>query len=828
MNSAPNPAVRIHVATLGGLRIDQGGAEVHDLPAQPVRCALFVYLALQRGATRDELTALLWPERDTERARHALSQTIYELRRRLGEESILTSGGRIDVAPSVSVDALEFVAAAEATADEAAVDQYRGAFLEGIHLGWTAAFESWVTGHRARLARLHRDACRRLIETRLEHSDAQGALAVARRWAELDPLEDEAHHRIIELLGRTGHRSEALLHYNAYAELIARELDVEPMDETRALIARIRQSTTAHEGPAPAEPATATPAPTPPRTAGVARGRTWAVGLTAAILAAGMIGVGVSVPGSFRPAAGAATHIDPRGIAVLPFVNMSPDPEQEYFSDGMMEDLLTVLSQISDLNVTARTSVMQYKGTTRTTREIGEELQVAHLVEGSVRRVGDRVRITAQLIDARTDRHLWAESYDRDLTDIFEIQSEVALQIARALQATITPDLRERLGPPPTGDLVAYDLYLLGRDHLHRGTVADNQTAVVLFRRALERDPSFARAWAGIARAHSLKVNHFGQPLDWADSAIHVARQALDLDPGLAEAHEALAGGYFVQGHFGAARQPAERALQLNPSGPWALVTLGNLLEEEGRLAEAARFFRRAIALDPARAGSALRNLTFLHARAGDFRRAQDFLDQAGARATGATETRMDAALLALLQGEYDEARRLGLELVARDPDYVGSWMFAGDAHLFTGDIQGARKHYARAYEMSPYGYYPIYTFRFSAVTLGYTLWKSGERDKALELFREFQDFVEGRLARGLDAPVAYYMLAAVHAIVGDRTDAIRTLTEAADRGWSDYIFLSSDPLFEDLHDDAGFQGIVERNRQRMEVQRALLERDRD
>jgi eukaryotic-like serine/threonine-protein kinase len=342
---------------------------------------------------------------------------------------------------------------------------------------------------------------------------------------------------------------------------------------------------------------------------------------------------------------------------VLPFPNLSPDPENEYFSDGITEDLLTQLSRIADLRVISRTSVMQYRGTTKNLREIAAELGVVHILEGSVRRVDDRVRIVAQLIDARTDQYLWAETYDRELTDIFQIQTEIAQQIAAALRARLTPDERERLAGRPTADLVAYDLHLLGREHLHRGTMQDNETAVSLFRRAIELDPGFAHPYAGIAEAYAMKVNRFAQPLAWADSAVQVAHQAVSLDPNLADAYAAMAGGYYVQGLLSRAREPSQRAVQLNPNHTRALNLMGNLKVQEGRLAEAVSYYRRVAALDPARAEPSLRNTVYVYARLGEFGRAEELFAQIRARWPDNLRTARDAALLPLLQGRYEEAR---------------------------------------------------------------------------------------------------------------------------------------------------------------------------
>jgi TolB-like protein/cytochrome c-type biogenesis protein CcmH/NrfG len=342
---------------------------------------------------------------------------------------------------------------------------------------------------------------------------------------------------------------------------------------------------------------------------------TWPeLGMLAALLVIAGVGVamvrGEPAPGSGEPhdaLAGAGFALVPdlapveRSVAVLPFTSLSPDAENEYFSDGITEDILTQLSGIADLRVISRTSVMGYKGTTRNLREIAAELGVAHILEGSVRRVDDRVRIVAQLIDARTDQHLWADTYDRDLTDIFQIQSEIAQRIAAALQARLTIAERERLEGRPTADLVAYDLYLLGREHLHRETASDNETAVSLFRRATELDPSFAHAYAGMAEAYWKKVNRFAQPLEWADSGVQMARKAVALDPDLADGYTAMASAYYVQGLLSRVRGPAERAVRLNPNDARALTTLGNLETQAGRLADAIGYYGRVATLDPGR-----------------------------------------------------------------------------------------------------------------------------------------------------------------------------------------------------------------------------------
>jgi len=191
-------------------------------------------------------------------------------------------------------------------------------------------------------------------------------------------------------------------------------------------------------------------------------------------------------------------------IAVLPFTNMSADPENEFFSDGITEDILTQLSKIHSLEVISRTSIMQYKNTTKSLREIGKELGVATILEGSVRRGGNRVRITAQLIDTETDKNLWADTYDRDLDDIFAIQSDVAKKIAAALKTSLTPEEEDRLNQKPTDNIEAYDYYLRGNDYAYGSNERnDFEIGIELYQKAIELDPNFSNAYSNLSRGHS-------------------------------------------------------------------------------------------------------------------------------------------------------------------------------------------------------------------------------------------------------------------------------------------------------------------------------------
>ena len=295
-------------------------------------------------------------------------------------------------------------------------------------------------------------------------------------------------------------------------------------------------------------------------------------------------------------------HDAARFVAVLPFENMSGDPENEYFSDGIHEEIIAQLSKIRGLKVISRTSVMRYKKTQQPAREIGRALGVSHLLGGTVRRAGQRVRISAQLIDSDADENVWAETYDRDMTDVFAIQSEVAEQIAERMQTRVTPGEHSRINKKPTDDVEAYNLYLLGRHHYNKVTPADFVKALEYYRAAIARDPSFARAYAALADGlFYMGAGYWGvRPHDVYPEAFEAATKALELDPSVAEAHGSL-GMLYGWYHYDWKRAAVElaRAVELNPSGAMLHVLYAMQLAAEGRFDEALAMRDISCRLDP-------------------------------------------------------------------------------------------------------------------------------------------------------------------------------------------------------------------------------------
>jgi TolB-like protein/Tfp pilus assembly protein PilF len=289
-----------------------------------------------------------------------------------------------------------------------------------------------------------------------------------------------------------------------------------------------------------------------------------------------------------------------RSIAVLPFVNMSDDPGQEYFSDGMTEEIITKLSMNRGIAVIARNSTFFYKGKRIKIRQIARELGARYVVEGSVRKAGNMVRITAQLIDGTTESHLWAKTFDREFKDIFKLQDEIAQQIVAALNIESREAEQARAWRVPTENLTAYDSLLRGLSHFFRLTVEENAKAKAMFEKAIELDSEYARAYVCLGYAHLMDYA-FGSNRDpqALEQVAAFARKAISLDDSSSLAHVLLADVYRTKGQIEQALSQAERALSLNPNDPSAYLSMGNILNAVGRSGKAVEAIKKAMNLDP-------------------------------------------------------------------------------------------------------------------------------------------------------------------------------------------------------------------------------------
>jgi TolB-like protein len=557
---------------LGPLALAIEGRELHRLPRKAD--ALLALLALQPGRpiTREAVADFLWTDRGPAQARHSLRQTLLVLRRNLGGDLILAEGDCLVIPPgTLAVDAIEFEARAASTDREvlgAAAALYRGELLE--NRGPVALrFDDWLAVERNRFAVLAATILRRFAAACAAAGEIETAIAAAMRLVTIDNFREDSHRLLIELLARAGRRPEALRRFDAVAELLERELGVPPHEETIALVRRIRMDSSM-------------PAST---------GRRSDV-------------IDETVPRLVGP----RPIPDKPSIAVLPFQNMSAGRKQEYFVDGMVEEIITALSRIRWLLVIARNSSFTYKGQAVDVRQVGRELGVRYVLEGSVRKSRNHVRISAQLIDAGSGAHLWADRFDGSLEEIFELEDQVASSVAGVIEPTLQAAEAARSVGRPTADLTAYDLYL--RAHAMIWSSARQiSEALPLLEQAIARDPCYgpALAWAGYCCFRLLLDGRSDDPahrvkgLDFARRALEVAAD----DPGiLANAAQALA--YFGE-DIDAMMALVDRALALNPNFARGWHVSGVLRMSAGQPDIAIAHVETSLRLSPrARVGTAL------------------------------------------------------------------------------------------------------------------------------------------------------------------------------------------------------------------------------
>jgi adenylate cyclase len=368
------------------------------------------------------------------------------------------------------------------------------------------------------------------------------------------------------------------------------------------------------------------------------------------------------------------TMSDKPSIAILPFTNMSGDPEQEYFSDGIAEDIITDLSKITNLFVVGRNTSFTYKGMSLQLQKVAQDLGVKFLLEGSVRKAGQTVRVTAQLIDGPSGGHLWAERYDRDLTDIFAIQDQITKAIVDQLKVRLFPEEMQAIGQAPTGNVEAYTYYLRGRQYFHNSTKWFLGLAREMFNRAIELDPEFARAYAGMSMAATRLAGWFGEIIP-NDAILAAAAKAIAIAPDLAEAHAAQGEALSGLGHIEESERAFERALELDPNHFEANLFYARHWARFGEFEKALPFFIRAVEVQPDDCQAPFlleQSLRALgrrdegrpYAQMG-LKRAEDALRKFPESSRPA---QLGATTLAAM-GEFDEARRWMDRALAIDPD---------------------------------------------------------------------------------------------------------------------------------------------------------------
>jgi TolB-like protein/DNA-binding SARP family transcriptional activator len=529
-------APRFHLSLLGRFEL-RGPEGLLELGGSKL-AALLAYLSstFPERHGREKLMTLLWGSRIDNQARQNLRQTLHRLRHILGDDALVIDGSSVSINSSVVASDLSrfsfLLGVGTRDALKEAVDLYKGGLLDEISIA-EEAWTEWLGVESQRLEDLALNAIVKLGELELLAANPEGALRAAHRAYAIDHLREDAHRLAIRALAASGRRADALKHYEDYAVVLRRELDAEPDPSTRQLAADLRKPRRAHSG--------------------------WETSS----------GPRYELQSSSDPGREELPLPDRPSLAILPFDNMSGDPEQEYFADGMVDDLLVGLSRVRWLFVIARQSSFCYKGRVVDVRQIGRQLGVRYVVEGSVRKVGNRVRIAAQLIETETGGNLWADRYESNLGEIFALQDEITGRIVAAVELNVQTAEIRRARAKPTDSLTAYDLYLRALPAYFGYTLADYQRAQALLGRSIDVDPEYAEAIGTLT--DSVAVSTL---MGWQESRARglaksqqLARRALAVGPDNSTCVASAAFTYAVLLHgFQEGLDLADRALLLHPN----------------------------------------------------------------------------------------------------------------------------------------------------------------------------------------------------------------------------------------------------------------------
>jgi TolB-like protein/Flp pilus assembly protein TadD len=457
-------------------------------------------------------------------------------------------------------------------------------------------------------------------------------------------------------------------------------------------------------------------------------------------------------------------RVSAKSIAVLPFDNLSHDPENAYFSEGIQDEILTRLSKTAELKVVSRTSTQRFKGAPGDLRQIAQQLGVTNILEGSVQKANDQVRVNVQLINALTDEHLWAETYDRKLTDIFAVESEISKTIAEKLQARLTGIAEKVLASRPTENPEAHQLYLKGRYFWNRRTAENLRKAGEYFQQAIDKDPSYALAYAGLSDVHTLMPIYAGTaPREELPKALAAARKAVDLDDTLSEAHTALANALAENVQFVPAEREFRRALDLNPGYATAHQWFGETLLGLGRFEEASAELKRAQELDP---------LSLI----------------------------ITSALAETLPsvGRAQEAVEQLHKVLDMEPTFYPAQFILGLVLDYNGDVEGARIQFEK---VKAENWTPAHLAILARLYI-----ISGHKDEGRKILTELTDRARQHYIPG-------YALAVIRVALGEKEEALKLLENSSDeRGifQGSYGSIKTDKRLDALHGEPRFQKLVD------------------
>jgi TolB-like protein/DNA-binding SARP family transcriptional activator len=584
-------ASQIQLQLLGTLRVHGPAGEV-PLAARKAR-ALLAYLALRRGdaVPRATLTGLLWGDRSEDQARASLRQTLSALRRELGAAAtcLTTNQDSVGLQQSgvwVDVAAVE-VAARESSTErlEAAAALFHGELLEGLALN-EPAFDQWLLTERERVRALMLRVWTDLVMALDNAGRIEDALTHGARALSLDPFQEHLHRLMMGLYMKQGRFDAALAQFEQCRRTLLDQLNAMPAQATLELLAEVK---------ARRRQPRSNPAIPSALSSGVASG----MAAHTTVVAEGASPVAPAAP-AFLAAVPTDLALPERpSIAVLPLTNMSADPAQEFFSDGISEDIITELGRYGELFVIARNSSFAFKHAQIDSRDVGRKLGVRYLLEGSVRKMGSRIRVTAQLVDTLQATQVWADRYDRDVIDLFEIQDELTRSIVSTVKGRMDATVVARAVRKPISNLSAYECVLRGQALVHQFTQGSLGEARRLLEIAIQLDPDMARAYGWLAYVQAYETLYWEMSAQGLDSACQVAQRGLALDANDNRCHLALGLACLFLQAFEKAGHHVSRACALNPNDDLSMIEAARFKMYTNQAAEGAELVRRALRQNP-------------------------------------------------------------------------------------------------------------------------------------------------------------------------------------------------------------------------------------
>jgi TolB-like protein/DNA-binding SARP family transcriptional activator len=660
---------KFQVRMFGGLELI-GPDGIALSPPRRILRALIALLALAppAGWPRDELTNLLWGERDTEQARASLRQALAELRRIMGSSSLSTDRDMAVFEPlAVSIDVVEFTKLAKAEELEKAAALYRGQLLEGVSLPG-GAFADRLLVERTR----YNDMAANVLNRLLAAQPANAAILTAQRLLQIDLFREDTHRTLMRLYVEQGDRSMALRQYQICRDSLQRELMVKPEAETERLFKEIQSGwKVVPEMSHPLEDEART---VELRTVATRKLSPLQMVAAGALVLMMLVGAGWW---SLREATADQTPL----VAVLPFDNLAGDKDSNRLARGLTDDIITDLGRASEFKVLARNTTADFEGNDPV--EAGSALHAAFVVDGSIQRQGGRLRVNAQLFDASNGKNLWSQRWDQPDSDLFTIQSEISTQIANRLaggSGLIQEAGRIAAHRKPPESLTAYELYLLGTEKLEQITREDVDESIRLLDRALEIDPGLARAWVELHHSHSVAAN-FGNDMEsHYKLAIAAAERAIELDPSDPEAHAVYAMSFGYKNDLARAKVEFDKALRMAPNQFEIVAMYTSWASTFGEAERGAEMVEEAIRLNPSYPHWAARMFAFAYFMVGRYEEALLMMDRVDASNLGSWLYPYRAGALASV-GRHVEAKNavaaalklfpeLTIEGTANEPGY--------------------------------------------------------------------------------------------------------------------------------------------------------------